>query len=74
MLARHSAEAVLARLRPLLQAEGGDIEIVDVEGPDIYVRMSGNCAACPQAKMTLHFGLEAALRTEMPGVRVVRVS
>jgi len=74
MLARRSAEAVLDRLRPFLQAEGGNIEVVDVDGQDIYVRMSGNCAACPQAKMTLHFGLEAALRVEMPGVRVVRVS
>jgi Fe-S cluster biogenesis protein NfuA len=61
-------------MRPFIQADGGDIEVVDVDGPDVYVRMMGLCAECPQARITLHFGLEAALRAEMPGARVVRVA
>jgi Fe-S cluster biogenesis protein NfuA len=74
MSSRDRAEAVLTRMRPFIQADGGDIEVVDVEGEDVYVRLMGHCAACPQARMTLHFGLEVALRAEMPGVRVVRVA
>ena len=74
MSSRDRAEALLAMMRSFIQADGGDIEVVDVEGQDVYVRMTGQCAACPQARMTLHFGLEAALRNEIPGARVVRVA
>jgi Fe-S cluster biogenesis protein NfuA len=66
-------QRVLDRVRPFLQADGGDLELVGVEDRDVRLRLTGTCAACPQAQMTLHFGVEAALRDQMPGVRVVRV-
>ena len=73
MSPRDPVQSVLDRVRPFLQADGGDLEVVDVDGNDVYVRLTGACAGCPQAGMTLHFGLEAALRTSMPEVRVVRL-
>jgi Fe-S cluster biogenesis protein NfuA len=67
-------QKLLERIRPFLQADGGDLEVVKVEGQDVSVRLTGACADCPQASITLHFGLETALRATMPDVRVVRVS
>ena len=66
MIARERIEAVLSRLRPFLRADGGDIELVQVEGNDAEVRLSGMCAGCPSAHMTLYVGVEAALRDEIP--------
>ena len=66
MVTRERVEAVLARLRPLLQSDGGDIELIDVDGNTARVRMSGNCVGCPSASMTLYVGLEWALKEEMP--------
>jgi Fe-S cluster biogenesis protein NfuA len=66
MVTAERVEAVIARLRPLLQNDGGDIELVDVTGNTARVRMSGNCVGCPSASMTLYVGLEWALKEEMP--------
>jgi Fe-S cluster biogenesis protein NfuA len=66
MVTREGVEAVLARVRPFLQADGGDIELVSVEGRSASVRLVGMCAGCPAAHMTLHDGIEAAIRTEIP--------
>lgn len=63
---------VLNRLRPLLQADGGDLELVAFDEQHVVVRLTGACATCPQAHMTLHCGLEAALRDHMPGLRLER--
>jgi Fe-S cluster biogenesis protein NfuA len=65
-------DAVLNRVRPFLRADGGDLELVEVHGNTVGLRLSGACADCPQAQLTLHFGIEAALREVMPNVRVVR--
>jgi Fe-S cluster biogenesis protein NfuA len=62
MTSRNEIEAVLDRLRPLLQADGGDIELVDVVSRKAYVRLSGKCAGCPTAHLTLHVGVEMAIR------------
>jgi Fe-S cluster biogenesis protein NfuA len=59
-------EAVLNRLRPFLQADGGDIELLDVSGNKARVRLSGKCAGCPSAHLTLHVGLEMAIKEEIP--------
>ena len=59
-------EAVLARVRPLLQADGGDICLVDVIGTRARVRLSGKCAGCPSAALTLHLGVEMAIKEEVP--------
>ena len=59
-------QAVVDRLRPYLQADGGDIELVDVVGRKAKVRLSGKCAGCPSAHLTLHVGVEIAIKEEIP--------
>jgi Fe-S cluster biogenesis protein NfuA len=66
MVTKEDVQSVLARLRPFLRADGGDIELVDIRGNSAVVRLSGMCARCPSAQMTLHLGVEVALREAMP--------
>lgn len=66
------AESVLGRVRPFLQADGGDIELVNVNGNSADVRLTGMCAGCPSALMTLHAGVEFALRDEIAGFEALR--
>ena len=66
MTPRSDIEVVLERVRPLLQADGGDIELVDVLERKAYVRLSGKCAGCPSAHLTLHIGIEMAIREAIP--------
>jgi Fe-S cluster biogenesis protein NfuA len=54
------------KVRGFLQADGGDIEIVDIGGRDVTVRLRGACSGCPGAAYTLKMGVEAALRREIP--------
>jgi Fe-S cluster biogenesis protein NfuA len=67
MVNREKIAAVLDRVRPLLQADGGDVELVDVDGDGnrATVRLTGMCAGCPSAHLTIHMSLEMALREEM---------
>ena len=65
MVSRERVEAVLNRIRPLMQADGGDIELVNVNGNDAQVRLTGMCSGCPSAHMTLYMGVEMALREEI---------
>jgi Fe-S cluster biogenesis protein NfuA len=73
MVTRERVESVLARVRPFLQADGGDIVLLNVAGNSADVRLSGTCTSCPSAHMTLHFGIEAVLREEMPEFETLRV-
>jgi Fe-S cluster biogenesis protein NfuA len=66
MVSKENVQAVLDRVRPFLNADGGDIELVRVDGNSAAVRLTGVCAGCPSAHMTLHVGIEAALREEIP--------
>jgi len=59
---------VLDEIRPNLQADGGDIELVGVEGGVVKVRLKGSCAGCPMSQMTLTFGVEKVLKERIPGV------
>ena len=68
MISRDQIDRVLDRIRPLLRSEGGDIELVDVIGTTVRVRLTGRCAGCPSAYMTLHAGVERALRKEIAEV------
>jgi Fe-S cluster biogenesis protein NfuA len=61
-------EEVLNSIRPALQADGGDVELVDVEGGVVKVRLTGACGGCPMATMTLKGGIEAALKERIPSV------
>ena len=73
MVTRERVEAVLERVRPFLQADGGDIELLEVQGNSARVRLTGMCAGCPSAHMTLHVGVETALREEIPEFETLRV-
>jgi Fe-S cluster biogenesis protein NfuA len=63
---RAEIEAVLNRMRPLLQADGGDITLVDVSNRKAFVRLTGRCAGCPSSHLTLHIGIEMAIREALP--------
>jgi Fe-S cluster biogenesis protein NfuA len=73
MITSEQVEAVLRRVRPFMQADGGDVEVVAVDGPIVNLRFSGRCAACPSAHMTLYLGIETALRREVPELAAVRL-
>ena len=73
MITRERVETVLDRVRPFIQADGGDIELVDVDGNSARVRLTGMCAHCPSAHMTLHVGIETVLREEIPEFETLRV-
>ena len=64
-------EAALAKIRPALQADGGDVELVDVEGGVVKVALKGACAGCPVATMTLKQGIERILKEQIPEVKEV---
>ncbi len=66
MVTKERVESVLSRVRPFMQADGGDIELLDVTGNSAEVRLTGLCVGCPSAHMTLYLGIEAALREEIP--------
>ena len=65
---------VLDKLRPFLQRDGGDVELVDVEDGIVKLRLVGACGSCPSSTITLKAGIERALLEEVDGVvEVVRV-
>jgi Fe-S cluster biogenesis protein NfuA len=68
---KEKVEAVLARIRPALQADGGDVELVDVSEGVVKLRLKGACSGCPMSTMTLRMGIERALRAEIPEVKEV---
>ncbi len=74
MITRERVEAVLARVRPFMQADGGDIELLDVTGNCADVKLTGMCAGCPSAHMTLYLGVETALRDEIPEFETLRLA
>lgn len=64
-------EIIIERLRPALNADGGDIEVLGIQDGIVRVKLTGACAGCPSAEMTLRLGIEAAVRRARPGLRVV---
>ncbi|MDR1045830.1 MAG: NifU family protein [Candidatus Adiutrix sp.] len=68
---REQVEAVLAKVRPTLRADGGDIELIDVKDGVVQVALTGACGGCPMAQMTLKHGVEKALKEAIPGVKNV---
>jgi Fe-S cluster biogenesis protein NfuA len=73
MVSRERVQGVLDRVRPFLQADGGDIELLAVCGNSADVRLTGMCAGCPSAHMTLHVGVESAIREEIPEFETLRL-
>ena len=67
-------EAALALIRPAMQADGGNVEVVDITDGIGSVRLCGTCIACPSKELTSKFGIETTLKDRLPWVRqVVRV-
>lgn len=71
MTLREDVERALEEVRPHLQLEGGDIELVEVEGGIVKVRLKGACMGCPMSTMTLKWGVENYLKRRVPGVSSV---
>ncbi len=65
---KEKIEAALADIRPSLQADGGDVELVDVKNGIVKVRLTGACGGCPMSQMTLKQGIEAYIRKEIPEI------
>jgi Fe-S cluster biogenesis protein NfuA len=65
---RKKVEEAINKIRPMLQADGGDVELVDVQEGIVTVRLQGACAGCPMSQMTLKNGIEKLLKKEIPEV------
>lgn len=71
---KQRVQEALDKIRPALQADGGDVELVDVEGGVVKVKLVGACRGCPMSQLTLANGVERVLKEEIPEVeRVVPV-
>ena len=68
---KEKVEAALNKIRPALQADGGDVEFVDVTDGVVKVRLTGACGGCPMSQMTLKMGIERHLKKEVPEVKEV---
>lgn len=69
---REEVEKVLGMVRPALQADGGDVELVDIsEDGVVSVKLKGACGSCPMSTMTLKMGIEKTLREKIPAVKSV---
>ncbi|MBU0952631.1 MAG: NifU family protein [Elusimicrobia bacterium] len=65
-------EAALAKVRPALQMDGGNVELVDVSKDGVVkVKLTGACGHCPMSQMTLKMGIEQVLKEEVPEVKEV---
>ena len=65
---REKVEAALKEIRPSLQADGGDVELVDVENGIVKVRLTGACGGCPMSQMTLKQGIERYIKEAIPEI------
>ena len=65
-LALENVEKVLDELRPFLMADGGNVEVVELDGPIVKVRLQGACGSCPSSTMTLKMGIERKMRESIP--------
>ena len=70
-LTTENVEKVLDELRPFLMADGGNVEVVEIDGPVVKVRLQGACGSCPSSTMTLKMGIERKMRESIPEVSEV---
>jgi Fe-S cluster biogenesis protein NfuA len=69
---KEKVEAALNKIRPALQADGGDVELVEAKDGVVKVRLTGACGGCPMSQMTLRMGIERILKKEVPEVKEVQ--
>lgn len=65
---QEEVQAAIDKMRPMLQADGGDVELVSVDNGVVKVRLQGACKGCPMSQMTLKNGIEKFLKKEVPEV------
>ena len=70
-MTKEKVEGVLNKIRPSLLADGGDVELVDVNDGTVTLKLTGACAGCPFSTMTLKMGIEKILKNEIPEVKEV---
>lgn len=69
---KEKVESALNKIKPSLQADGGDVELVEVTDNGIVkLRLTGACGSCPMSQMTLKMGIERVIKTEVPEVKEV---
>ncbi|QOX80439.1 NifU family protein [Trichlorobacter lovleyi] len=61
-------QAVLDQVRPMLQRDGGDVELIDVVDGIVKVKLQGACGSCPMSTMTLKMGIEKAIKEQIPEI------
>jgi Fe-S cluster biogenesis protein NfuA len=67
-LTPENVETVLDEMRPYLMADGGNVELVEIDGPIVRLRLQGACGSCPSSTMTLKMGIERRLREIIPEI------
>ena len=70
-LTENNVEQVLDEMRPYLMADGGNVELVEIDGPIVKLRLQGACGSCPSSTMTLKMGIERRLREIIPEIAEV---
>ena len=68
---RARVEAAIEKVRPGLQADGGDVELLRIEDNVVKVRLQGACHGCPMAQITLQMGIEGIIKAEVPEIVAV---
>jgi len=69
---RPQVQEVIDEIRGLIQNDGGDIELVDIDAEcNVFVRLHGACVGCPRSQMTLSLGVERRLKQKVPAVKSV---
>ena len=71
---REKIEQVLDQIRPHLRADGGDVELVDVNDGIVTVRLTGACQGCPMSQMTLKNGVERVIKENVPEIKSVEAA
>ena len=72
MIIKEEVEKILAKIRPAIQADGGDVELVNIREDNVVeVRLKGACNGCPMATLTLKAGIERIIKEEIPDVTEV---
>ncbi|MDJ0795403.1 MAG: NifU family protein [Calothrix sp. MO_167.B12] len=70
-LTKENVETVLDEMRPYLMSDGGNVELVDLDGATVKLRLQGACGSCPSSAMTLRMGIERRLREMIPEIAEV---
>jgi Fe-S cluster biogenesis protein NfuA len=68
---KEKVQAAIEKIRPMLKADGGDVELVDIVDGIVQVRLQGACSGCPMSQMTLKNGIERIIKEEVPEIKSV---